>query len=568
MEGSPCWPFAILAAARGGEPHMKNVFRNLLLVTLPLVVLLSVYNFYSYYTFKAKFVESNQQSLALYARNMQIDLNALDTLLTHITVMDYNFRLLSSSADQLEAHVAAYELMVPLKSAINSYKMADAFFLYSEVSETYRDIFTIGYYPYDLQEAIRRQIHDLAKTRLNYYDRGWMPYEVNGKYYLFRLLGKDGTYVAVMADFARIYSTDLVQEGAEVIYATKDHIPLTNREFAEEQNIWHNDHYVLVSAPIENSDIQLIFAVPKPNVFKGVYALLFSLSLLAVLLVSVRLVLLNRSVLLPWQRLVNKIGKSLVPEQSEEYRVEEFKRVDAAFTRMLNEIRELKITAYEQEIKRQKAELQHLQLQIRPHFYLNCLKSLYGMAQQQSFERMQQMILAISSHLRYNFKDNLQLVPLSQEMEHVQNYMRIQQIAHHIPPLCEWNVDPALLDFALPPLSIQTFVENSVKYAMKPDRKLHVSVKAAMLESDEGNYADITILDNGDGFEASVLEELNCGDSSVYTDVHVGLSNLRQRLSMLYGDKACLVFFNTEEGAAAEMILPLGPRLQGKEEPR
>lgn len=184
------------------------------------------------------------------------------------------------------------------------------------------------------------------------------------------------------------------------------------------------------------------------------------------------------------------------------------------------------------------------------------------MAQQQSFGRMQQMILAISNHLRYNFKDNLQLVSLAQEKEHVQNYIRIQHIAHHIPPVCEWQVDTALMDFSLPPLSIQTFVENSVKYATRPEEQLRIHVKAVILETDEGNYVDITIQDNGDGFNDSILEELNEGDSTIYTDVHVGISNLRHRISLLYGDKAWLVFFNTENGAAAEMILPLRSRLQ------
>ncbi|WP_309122231.1 histidine kinase [Paenibacillus sp.] len=541
-----------------------NVLRNLLLITLPLIGLLSVYNFYSYYTFNAKFVESNQQSLALYARNMQIDLNALDTLLTHITVADHNFRIISHPADELQAHVAAHEIMIQFKSALNSYKMADAFFVYSEGNQTYRDIFTSGY-PYELKEAIRRKMHDLAKTNDNFYYKSWLTYEVQGKNYLFRLLGKDGTYAAIMVDLERVYSTDLVHDGVKVIHATMDQVALTNRQFVEEQDLWNNDNYVVVSAPIENSDIQLVFAVPKPNVFKGVFAILFSLSLLAVVLVFTRLIKLNRSLLLPWLRLVNRIGKGSDPQLREEYWIEEFQQVDAAFTHMSNEIQQLKIVAYEEEIRRQKAELQHLQLQIRPHFFLNCLKSLYGMAQQQSFERMQQMILAISNHLRYNFRDNLQLVSLSQEKEHVQNYIRIQHIAHHIPPICEWHIDSALMDFALPPLSIQTFVENSVKYTMRPDRQLHIHVKATILESEDGNYADITIQDNGDGFDTSILEELNHGDATIYTDIHVGLSNLRHRISLLYGDKAWLVFFNTERGAAAEMILPLRSRLQGED---
>ncbi|MGI2296150.1 sensor histidine kinase [Paenibacillus sp. GXUN7292] len=554
-----------------------NVLRSLLLITFPLIGMLLVYNFYSYHEFNDKFIESNQQSLSLYAQNMHNDLNALDTFLFNVTVNDYNFRTLNSSVNSLQAHIASHEIMIQFKTALNSYQNVDAFFIYSTVNDVYRDIFASGY-SYETKENIRQKLRDLTYTYDNYYQTGWISLEVNEKYYLFRLLGKDGTYAAVMVDFDHIQMNELVQKGTEVIYADKAGIPLTNKAFVAKQKlslpsqvqdryaIEKNDKYIAVGAPIQNSDLQLIFTVPKPSVFKGSFAVLFSLSLFTVALVLISLFFLNRSLLSPWQRLVNNIGKGSGQEQKEEYRIEEFKQVDAAFTQMSNEINQLKIVAYEHEIERQKAELQHLHLQIRPHFFLNCLKSLYGMAEQQSYKRIQHMILAISNHLRYNFKDNLQLVSLQQEVEHVQNYIHIQHIAHHIPPVCEISIDNALKGFTIPPLSIQAFVENCVKYATKPNEQLHIRIKAILLESDDGDYADITIQDNGEGFEPTILNELNCGDNTIYTDIHIGISNVRHRLSMLYGERAMLAFFNTQEGAVAEIILPINSRIKGGEE--
>lgn len=46
---------------------------------------------------------------------------------------------------------------------------------------------------------------------------------------------------------------------------------------------------------------------------------------------------------------------------------------------------------------------------------------------------------------------------------------------------------------------------------------------------------------------------------------HVGLSNVRHRLFMLYGEKAWLAFFNNDEGAVAEIILPISSKLKGEE---
>lgn len=545
-----------------------NVFRALLLITFPLIGMLLVFNFHSYYAFNAKFVESNEQSFALYAQNMQTDLDAVDKFLSNVAVSDYNYLTLNSPVNSIRAHVASHEIMTQFNTALNSYEVANAFFIYSAVNNTYRDIFDIGY-SYETKEAIRLHMRTLTQRYENHYYNGWLSFEVQGKSYLFRLLGKNGTYAAVMVDFDRIPSMELVQQGTEVIYANHQDVPLTNKQFVTDNELQlngNNNNYILVSQPIQNTDIQLIFAVPKPGVFKGGLALLFTLSLFTVLLVTISLFFLNRSVLSPWNRLLTSIGKGSAAELREEYFIEEFKQVDAAFNHMTNQINQLKIVAYEHEIERQKAELQHLQLQIRPHFFLNCLKSLYGMAQQQSYERIQHMILAISNHLRYNFKDNLQLVSLHQEVEHVLNYIRIQQIGHHVPPLCECSIDSALKDFIIPPLSIQAFVENSVKYAMKPNEQLRIEIKAILLESDDGDYADITIQDNGDGFVSSILHELNHGDSNFYTDIHIGISNVRHRLSMLYGERAMLAFFNTDTGAVAEIIVPINSRIRDKEE--
>jgi len=545
-----------------------NIFRGLLLITFPLIGMLLVFNFYSYYAFNSKFVESNQQSFALYAQNLQKDLDAIDNFLSNVAVSDYNFITLNSPVSDLRAHLASHEIMAQFNTALNSYDVANAFFIYSAVNNTYRDIFD-NVYNYETKEAIRRQMRTLTQRSENHYNAGWLALEVEGKAYLFRLIGKNGTYAAAMVDFNQIHSMDLVQKGTEVLYADNQGAPLTNQALVAEHKLRlneYNNNYILIRQSIHDSDVQLIFAVPKPDVFKGGLALLFGLSLFTILLVTLSLFFFNRSLLSPWHRLMTSIGKGSEQELREEYRIEEFKQVGAAFNNLTTQVNHLRIVAYEHEIERQKAELQHLQLQIRPHFFLNCLKSLYGMAQQQSYERIQHMILAISNHLRYNFKDNLQLVSLQQEIDHVLNYIRIQQIAHHVPPLCECSIDNALKDFMIPPLSIQAFVENSIKYATKPNEQLRIEIKAILLESDDGDYVDITIQDNGDGFMDSILQELNHGDSSLYKDIHIGISNVRHRLSMLYGERAMVAFFNTENGAVAEMIVPVHSRIRDKEE--
>ena len=85
--------------------------------------------------------------------------------------------------------------------------------------------------------------------------------------------------------------------------------------------------------------------------------------------------------------------------------IREFNEVNETFNTMMTQIKDLKIESYEHEIETQKAELRYMQLQIRPHFFLNCLKSLYALAEAGKYDRIQKMILEISKHIRYIFTD-------------------------------------------------------------------------------------------------------------------------------------------------------------------
>ncbi|WP_411655261.1 sensor histidine kinase [Anaeromassilibacillus sp. SJQ-1] len=117
-----------------------------------------------------------------------------------------------------------------------------------------------------------------------------------------------------------------------------------------------------------------------------------------------------------------------------DYRVVEFKQLSDTFNGMMEEIKSLKIAVYEKELELQKAQLQYLQIQIRPHFFLNCLKNLYALAQERRFEQIQQMILALSDYLRYLFSDNMTLVPLRDELQSVRRYLLLQQMSASCPP--------------------------------------------------------------------------------------------------------------------------------------
>jgi two-component system sensor histidine kinase YesM len=239
---------------------------------------------------------------------------------------------------------------------------------------------------------------------------------------------------------------------------------------------------------------------------------------------------------------------------------EEFQIVNSTFNKMMEQIHELKINIYEEKINRQKAELQHLQLQINPHFFLNSLNIIHTLARGKNFELIQEMTLCLIQYFRYMFRSNLTFVSLKDELQHVRNYVRIQELRFPESLSYKLNVPDFLLNKPVPPLIIHTFIENSIKYVISRDEEIHLSVNIELIDDRSVLPSfKIIIKDNGNGFKEEVLSELRAGNRIADEQgEHIGIWNVQRRLSLLYKGHAKFFVGNSEpKGAFIEMILPL-----------
>lgn len=548
----------------------KRIMGTSLLIVLPFLALFLLYNYYFLRATSEDLARSGRQSAVLYAQRLDKDLEAIGTQLFNLTYSNTDFRELGAAADELAAHVSAHNLAMQYRAMINAYQSAGAFFVCNARTGTYRDVFAEGYDYADTQ-ALRAYIRDVTLDNTIRSMADWFPEQINGRWYLLRILGQNGTYVASMVDFSRILRGEpppadahaLFTAGTQVLYGD-DFLTASNIELRAGSDSYlagSRKQYLVVSDALAHGGTELVFIFAQPGYLgrlQGIQQVLLLSSLAALVCLPVAYHLMKRWIFNPMKRLVGRIGPDEKPAAQDAFEILEFGQVDSALTGMRSQIDELRVLAYEREIEKQKAELQYLQLQIRPHFFLNCLKSLYGMAQQGRYQQIQEMVLAISTHLRYTFRDNLQLVPLSEELDYVENYIRIQQMGMRLAPEYSCTAPGELGDIRVPPLSIQTFVENSVKYGSRGGVRLSVRVKAVPLATEDGDFLDITIQDNGNGFPEDVLAELDQDKlAGLYGEHHVGVRNVANRLKLLYGERATMVFFNAEEGAVSEIILPI-----------
>ncbi len=181
---------------------------------------------------------------------------------------------------------------------------------------------------------------------------------------------------------------------------------------------------------------------------------------------------------------------------------------------------------------------------------------LYGIIQLKHTDKAQHMILGISEYIRYTFRNNSILVPLEQEVRQVENYVHIQQESIATKVLLSTDIPSEARHAYVPIMCIQTFVENSFKYGVCPDRDLEIRISANIISADQESYLDISIQDNGCGFsEEALANYTRSPDNDGGTAT--GIRNLRQRLEIFYHAKAGITCMNNYQGALCELIIPL-----------
>lgn len=545
-------------------------------VALPLATLLVVNTLYSIRAFNLRIADSNQRTVDACVWQIEDQLSKVDDTMNVIAATNADFLALSKGVGRLQAHLSSQALHGQTKPIMSAYPALGAVFIYSHTSGAERDMFADSFsYPEKL--AIREYIRAAVRENRFSPQMGWRWARIGDAAYLLRFYGGRGTYLVALSPLDKLMATAEWEPGQEAVasFVTLDNEPLTQREFIESHHIvlrgdyrgyflsGSPERYMIIGRQMSNADCVLVFLVGGAGYLEAldpVQLALLVLSLLAVLCIPLLLLWLDRLIAAPVEQMKGTMVRiregDLEAQADTTGRVLEFQEMGETFNAMVGQIRDLKIESYEKEIENQKAELRYLQLQVRPHFFLNGLKSLYAMAQQREYENIQRMTLAFSRHIRYMFRDSMDFVPLGRELEHVRNFMELQALSDARPPRCSITADPRLEEFPIPPFSILTFVENSVKHRAE-DLPLEVEVKASVLQSGEELFMDLAVQDNGPGFSEEVLREINGPFRDVYAEHHVGLNNVKRRMNLIYGDQVVYAFFNANPGCVSEILIPI-----------
>lgn len=207
---------------------------------------------------------------------------------------------------------------------------------------------------------------------------------------------------------------------------------------------------------------------------------------------------------------------------------------------LLNPLHQYQIEVYEAELEKQKMELRNLQLQIRPHFLLNTFNLIFTLTQQGATEPIQKIIMYLSDYFRYIFRNEKELCLFRKELDLIKGYIDIISIRYNGQIHFDDDIDPEIFFIRTPPLLIHNFIENAVKHGKRDGVTLHIFIRA---EYEDGQVV-ISILDDGNGFEASDLlytqDILRGSVVPQHKNSHMGIYNSYKRLKYFYGKDAMI----------------------------
>lgn len=209
---------------------------------------------------------------------------------------------------------------------------------------------------------------------------------------------------------------------------------------------------------------------------------------------------------------------------------DEIGQIGDAFNRLNKRIRNLIRENYERKIKLQTSELNLMQEQINPHFLYNALSVISAMAMRERENQTVKSVKYLADFYRISLNKGKQTFSIREEIELLQNYMKIQNMRFGDSVQVEYEVKKDVLPLKTIKLLLQPLVENSIHHGRKGEEILHIWVKVTLVNGD----VCFSVRDDGCGIPKERLYKLRHELENF--DEGYGLKNIHNRVRLTYGE--------------------------------
>lgn len=203
------------------------------------------------------------------------------------------------------------------------------------------------------------------------------------------------------------------------------------------------------------------------------------------------------------------------------------------------------------------AQLQLLRYQLNPHFLFNTLNSVSALIADNRGESANNMLLKLSTFLRFALeRDDMTLTTLREDLVAVELYLEIEKVRFSDRLIIEMDVAADAYRCSVPSLLLQPVIENAVKYAVaQSEEGGTIRVSASVQEAALMLTVDDSGRDSDDDGDAEVTDAIGTAGMGI------GLQNIRERLSTLYGSQFAVEQESSPLGGyRVKITLPVSPQ--------
>ena len=414
---------------------------------------------------------------------------------------------------------------------------------------------------YSAQRLYREKVEADLLEKVKDLDTGILLLEYDGELYVARNL--------VDSHF-RPYATIVLLCDRNMLFQAIDAVQqISNAQLILDGNLLCGDDWLLHTAEnreapgdvhiykreLSGHSICIEASLPPFNFWKDIPQIrttaLFVL-LLVFPLLAVMLYLFRRTVTKPVEILVDASSRLQAGERGYTIETEadtrEFYRLFEHFNEMSAELKNQFDRSVQEQQALQQAQVKALQLQINPHFLNNTLEIINWEARLANDTRASSMLEALSVMMNGTLgRDGRSRIPLREELTYVDAYLYIirERLGERL--VISREIDESMLDTQVPRLILQPIVENAVEHDLTPLRGGQLSMRARR----EDNFVILEVEHDG-RMTPEDLASIDAVLSSPVEDTgisgQIGLRNVRQRLTLLYGDRGTVNLTQPEEG--------------------
>lgn len=546
-------------------------FVALIIVLLVMILILS--NLYFYKIMQRNTYTTCQNSLLVSISNIESNLKNITTGLDEFTYNNLDQITNLQYQSEFDRYMSSKKVNDLLLAKISSDNKIDCLFISKPDSDLFLSQFSNRIEGAEKIDIIQK-LKSTSAFENNTMNGDWYILTLNQSNYFIHTYHLSGIYMGALVKVNTMmepidlptnnqYIYFLTSQTGKIIYSTDNSSVFRNTDILPNQKSMTTfNNYTIITDHFNLCNTKISVAEKDKNVFSGMdmtqwLILLAGLALLVIIPFFVKY--LFKVIINPLNQLIRATQK--IEKGDLEYQLPikcrsiEFFFVFTSFNSMVMQIKNLKISSYEEKIERQKNELRFLQTQIRPHFFLNAISTISSLSLQERNEDINKYIDILSNHFRYVFKGGLTEVTLKEELSHADNYIQMQQIKYPDNIYYMIDSDPQFDNIMLPHLIVETFIENIFKNAFTYRELLSIFIKLDACILDDKKFVKITIDDNGCGFPQSYLKDFECRKS---TGSHIGIQNIQRTLSLFYSrDDLLQLSNNSTGGATVKILIPL-----------